>query len=70
MHAEAARLRFKVNFGTAVCESCDGLKAGPGIVATCFQIRRCNYENVREGGPSDPHRRIIQSLDLTPKIRP
>lgn len=46
---EAARLRFQVNFGTPICTRCDGLRAGPGVVATCFQVRRCRYTNVKEG---------------------
>lgn len=49
VEAEAARLRFQVNFGTSVCEPCDGLRAGPGVVATCYQTRECRYGNVREG---------------------
>lgn len=48
---QAARDRFKVNFGTDVCNACDGLKAGPGVLATCFQIRQCNYSNVKGTTP-------------------
>src|ERR1700760_1868875 len=64
LHGEAAKLRFQLNFGSPICASCDGLKAGPGVIATCFQVRRCNYENVREGGASERHLRIIQSLGM------
>lgn len=64
---EAAHLRFQVNFATPACESCDGLKAGPGVVATCFQVRRCNYSNVKEGDASPKQLRVIQSLLEDPK---
>lgn len=46
---EAARLRFKVTFGSPACERCEGLTTGPGVVATCFQVKRCRYTNVKEG---------------------
>lgn len=48
---QAAKDRFKVNFGTDVCNACDGLKVGPGVLATCFQIRQCNYSNVKSTTP-------------------
>lgn len=41
----AARDRFRQNLGTPVCENCDGLKAGPGVAATCFQRKQCFYTN-------------------------
>jgi hypothetical protein len=44
---QAAKDRFAVNFGTDVCLSCDGLKAGPDVLATCYQVRQCNYSNVK-----------------------
>lgn len=68
LHGEAAKLRFQLNFGTPICSDCDGLKAGPGVVATCFQVRKCNYENVREDQITDRHQRILQSLDVDLKI--
>ena len=46
---EVARLRFSLNFGTAVCGNCDGLHAGPDVVATCYQTKECRYTNVRAG---------------------
>lgn len=74
--AEAAQLRFELNFGTRICEGCDGLKAGPGVVATCYQVRQCNFDNVKEDGGASPRQlRVLQSLlgdpnnFLTPKER-
>ncbi len=64
MVVEAAQLRFKVNFGTPVCENCDGLKAGPGVVATCFQVRRCNYSNVKDTEITGRQLRVIDALGL------
>lgn len=59
---EAAKARFQVNFGTPVCDDCEGLKAGPGVVATCFQRRQCYYTNFGAGSLSPKHQRVIQSL--------
>lgn len=59
---EIARLRFRVNFGTMVCENCDGLKAGPGVVATCFQAKQCHFSNIREGIGSARHLQILDGL--------
>lgn len=70
---EAAQLRFRLNFGTAVCDNCDGLKAGPGVAATCFQVRLCNYDNVKDGEATPRQRRVLDRLldapqkNLTPK---
>ena len=47
---EAAQLRFKVNFGSEKCSKCDGLRAGPHVVATCYQVRECRYTNIKEPG--------------------
>jgi hypothetical protein len=60
--AEGSRLRFKVNFGTEVCNRCEGLRAGPGVAATCFQIQRCDYTNVKEEAADPRHQRLIASL--------
>ena len=57
---EAAGLRFKLNFGSEVCDRCEGLKTGPGVIATCFQIRRCNYSNVKIGDTSPKQRKILE----------
>lgn len=62
LDVEAAQLRFRLNFGTPVCERCDGLKAGPGVVATCFQVRQCNYSNVKEGEITPRQLRVLQNL--------
>jgi len=59
---EASRQRFLVNFGTEVCSNCDGLKTGPKVVATCFQVKRCNFTNVYEGLESPLHLRILNRL--------
>ena len=58
---ELARLRFEVNFGKEICGNCDGLRAGPGVTATCFQIKQCHFDNVREGG-QPRHLRVLNSL--------
>lgn len=47
LEKEAAELRFRVNFGTEICRNCEGLRAGPDVVATCFQLQECRYTNVR-----------------------
>lgn len=62
---EASVLRYRLNFGTPVCENCDGLKAGPGVVATCFQIRRCNYGNVKDGDVTPKQLRVLQRLETS-----
>jgi len=59
---ECARLRFVINFGTSVCDHCEGLKAGPGVVATCFQLRRCVFRNVREGDVTAKQSTLIDLL--------
>ncbi len=67
---EAAQLRFRLNFGTPICDRCDGLKAGPGVSATCFQVRQCTYDNVKDGDATPKQRRVIQSLLDPPKRNP
>lgn len=59
---DAASARFKVNFGTSPCESCDGLKAGPDVVATCFQVKQCYYTNLKTSDESSKHERILSRL--------
>lgn len=59
---EAAQARFKANFGTSQCEHCDGLKAGPGVVATCYQVQQCNFTNIKEDDMSSKHERVIDRL--------
>lgn len=60
--AEASRLRFKLNFGSDVCERCEGMRAGLEVVATCFQVKRCDFTNIREGQGDPRHLRIIEKL--------
>lgn len=62
LQLEAASLRFRLNFGTVVCENCEGLRAGLGVVATCYQIRRCEYRNIREGDAEPRHLEVIRRL--------
>jgi len=47
LEKETAKLRFRINFGTETCSNCDGLRAGPDVLATCFQTQECRYTNVR-----------------------
>jgi hypothetical protein len=61
---EASRLRYRINFGTEACSNCDGLKAGPGVVATCFQVQKCNFDSIHEGSESPSHLRILDRLAL------
>ena len=58
---ELAKARFKLNFGTALCENCDGLRAGPGVTATCFQVKQCHFDNFREDN-HPRHLRVLNSL--------
>jgi hypothetical protein len=58
LEQDSAKLRFQVNFGTSVCNRCEGLTAGPGVVATCFQVKQCRYTNVKDTGLDQ----IIESL--------
>ena len=38
------------------------LAPGQGVAATCYQVRQCNFSNIKEE-PSDPrHLRVIQNL--------
>jgi len=60
--AEAAAMRFRLNFGSPLCEHCEGLKVGPGVVATCFQVRQCNFDNVKEGQATPRQQRVLDRL--------
>lgn len=62
---EASAMRYRLNFGTPVCENCDGLKMSPGVVATCFQIRRCNYGNVKDGDVTPKQLRVLRRLETS-----
>jgi hypothetical protein len=59
---ESARLRFKLNFGSPLCSNCDGLKAGPGVIATCFQVQSCNFTNVKESDSVPRHLRVLERV--------
>lgn len=61
---EAARQRYRSNFGSQTCNSCEGLKAGPGVLATCFQVQKCNFDSIREGYESPTHLKILDRLSL------
>jgi TPR repeat protein len=61
LQKEAATSRFKANYGTSVCEHCDGLKAGPGVAATCFQLKQCYYTNLKVGADKK-QARLIERL--------
>jgi hypothetical protein len=60
--ADAARLRFDTNFATPVCDRCEGLNAGPGVIATCFQLRQCHYGNVSEDSITPRQRRVLDVM--------
>lgn len=59
---EAAQARFEANFGTSMCNACDGLKAGVGVVSTCFQAKRCYYGNIKTTDLSSKQRAVIEGL--------
>jgi hypothetical protein len=61
---ESSKLRFKLNFGTQVCESCEGLKAGTDVVATCFQVKRCDFQNILVGSASPRQLKILKNLNI------
>lgn len=58
---EIARNRFRTNFGTEVCERCEGLHAGENVAATCFQTKLCYYGNVKRD-PSPKQKGVIDDL--------
>ena len=61
LFTETARLRFSLHFGTFLCDRCTGLQAGPGVAATCFQMRECHFGHLREG-ETHPSRRHLDVL--------
>lgn len=64
LQKEAASSRFKANFGTEACTHCEGLKAGPDVSATCFQIQQCYYTNIKVGSDTK-QTRLIEILSKT-----
>lgn len=59
---DAAKNRFRANFATEVCQRCRGLKAGPGVSATCFQMQACYYNHFRGDEKSPKQERLIGDL--------
>lgn len=59
---EAAKYRFKTNFGTSRCDSCTGLKVTPGVTATCFQVKQCYYSNFSETELTERQIRILRTI--------
>lgn len=59
---EAAKARFEKNFATPRCDNCEGLKAGPGVAATCFQVRQCFFTNIKNQDTSPKQTRLIEIL--------
>lgn len=59
---DAAKSRFTANFGTNQCQNCSGLKAGPGVAATCYQVKQCYYSNFRVDGLSPKQARMAELL--------
>lgn len=57
---EVARLRFRLNFGTDTCTNCDGLRAGPNVIATCYQTKECHFTNLKD--TPTRHLRVIDRL--------
>ena len=64
---EAAQDRFAKNFGGPRCESCEGLKAGPNVTATCFQIRRCFFTNRKSIDVSKVLSSVVDKLESEPR---
>lgn len=62
LRRDMARLRFQLNFGSQECENCDGLHAGPNVVATCYQIQRCYFQNLRKGEVEGHQVQLLERL--------
>jgi hypothetical protein len=60
---ECSRLRFELNFGTSICLNCNGLRAGPDVVATCYQVQRCDFTHIRSGDATPTQARLAALLD-------
>jgi len=59
---DAAKARFKANFGSKRCLSCEGLEVSPGVVATCVQVNQCYYTNFKQGDLTPKQARILRVL--------
>jgi hypothetical protein len=57
---EAAQARFKANFGTEQCLTCEGLQVRPGVVATCAQMKKCYYTSLK--GDPDKLSTVAETL--------
>lgn len=57
---EAAKARFGTNFGTDRCRRCEGLKAGPDVVTTCFQMKQCYFKNFKSDDLTQRHKRALK----------
>ena len=66
LQKEAATSRFKANFGTELCSRCEGLKAGPDVAATCFQMKQCYYTNFKVEADLKQARLIETLSNLNP----
>jgi len=56
-----AKARFRVNFNTSLCNTCEGMRAGPKVQATCFQIRQCYFDNVKDD-PTPKQTRVLKLI--------
>lgn len=68
LQCDLAKVRFEINFGTDRCRNCDGLKAGPGVLATCYQVKQCNFTNVKEADQNPRHLRVLANLATTEQM--
>lgn len=59
---EVAKLRFKLNFGSPFCLQCEGLKAGPEVIATCYQMQQCHFRNLKKGEEDPRHLLAVEAL--------
>jgi len=57
---EAAKARFETHFGTERCHRCEGLKAGPDVVATCLQMKQCYFKNFKSSDLTLRHKRALK----------
>lgn len=59
---EAAQDRFRHNLGSPLCRSCEGLKAGPDVAATCFQLGQCFFTNRKVTDVTESQQGLISRL--------
>lgn len=63
--SEVSSLRFRLNFGTSLCRDCEGLRAGPGVIATCYQIQKCDFRNLKETDRDPRKERVVSLLGVS-----